>query len=248
MLYPLEHHMLVSFNKNNNDLSISKAANSNAANELPVNLAESNQPTTKVAEATGGIALDNPINNSAKRENAALQSLTMEQFLAQVEKKAYRMAEIATQNQSDALDIVQDSMIKLVEKYSEKPAAEWRPLFYRILQSRITDYFRRKTLQQKIFFWKSPQKEDDEVIDPVDQASDFITPEREISGQRNVDQVLDAIKRLPVRQQQCFMLRSWEGLSVSETALAMGCSEGSVKTHYSRAKEALAKAVQEATV
>ena len=175
-------------------------------------------------------------------------NISMEQFLAQVEKKAYRMAEIATQNQSDALDIVQDTMIKLVEKYADKPSEEWRPLFYRILQSRITDYFRRKTLQNKIFFWKQTSKEGDDYCDQIDNASDFLTPERELAGQRNVDNVIAAIKQLPVRQQQCFMLRSWEGLSVSETAMAMGCSEGSVKTHYSRAKDALLNSLEETLV
>jgi len=155
------------------------------------------------------------------------------------------MAEIATQNQSDALDIVQDTMIKLVEKYADKPADEWRPLFYRILQSRITDYFRRRTLQQKIFFWKTSYSEEGEVQDEIDKASDYISPERELSGQRNIENVVAAIKQLPLRQQQCFMLRSWEGLSVSETAIAMGCSEGSVKTHYSRAKDALRSTISE---
>ncbi len=156
------------------------------------------------------------------------------------------MAEIATQNQSDALDIVQDAMIKLVEKYSDKPAAEWKPLFYRILQSRIMDYFRFRKIYQSIFFWKNPHQPDAEGEDEISRASDFITQEREISGRRNVEQITKALKQLPSRQQQCFMLRSWEGLSVSETATAMGCSEGSVKTHYSRAKITLKSTLQEA--
>lgn len=175
----------------------------------------------------------------------SLLNISIEQFLAQVEKKAYRMAEIATRNQSDALDIVQDAMIKLVEKYSHKPAEEWRPLFYCILQSRITDYFRRRQLQQKIFFWKSSSHDDDQHDDQIIQASDHVTPERELSGRRNIELVIQGLKQLPHRQQQCFMLRSWEGLSVKETAAAMGCSEGSVKTHYSRAKEALKRALDE---
>ncbi|TQV75200.1 RNA polymerase sigma factor [Aliikangiella marina] len=236
--------MLVKFDSSNRDFSQSERS----ICQHSVNSTANSQQAANTANATGGVALGNSGNKSESSQRTTTPPLSMEQFLAQVEKKAYRMAEIATQNQSDALDIVQDSMIKLVEKYAQKPASEWRPLFYRILQSRITDYFRRKTIQQKIFFWKSAQKEDDEIIDPVDQASDFITPEREISGQRNIDHVLVAIKQLPVRQQQCFMLRSWEGFSVSETALAMGCSEGSVKTHYSRAREALAKAVQETMI
>ena len=178
--------------------------------------------------------------NSGER---LLQS-TMEQFLVQVEKKAYRMAEIATQNQSDALDIVQDTMIKLVESYSDKNADEWKPLFYRILQSRITDHFRRKSVQNKIFFWRSNNSFDDERDDDIARASDHITPERELRGQQNFEAVIGALKDLPVRQQQCFMLRSWEGMDVRATALAMGCSEGSVKTHYSRAKISLRKVLE----
>ncbi|MGX5173266.1 RNA polymerase sigma factor [Aliikangiella sp. IMCC44653] len=179
-----------------------------------------------------------------KQEGQILE-ISIEQFLAQVEKKAYRMAEIATQNQSDALDIVQDSMIKLVEKYADKPAAEWRPLFYRILQSRITDYFRRKTLHAKLFFWKNSDQKTDLGESFIDSASNHIDIEREVSGQQNLNKVLFAVKQLPIRQQQCFLLRSWEGLSVTDTAQAMGCSEGSVKTHYSRAKQALQCALDE---
>ncbi len=155
------------------------------------------------------------------------------------------MAEIATQNSADALDIVQDSMIKLVEKYSNKPTEQWKPLFYRILQNRITDHFRSKTIQRKIFFWKNQHQEDDDFEDNISRASDYITPEREIIGQKNIERVIGSLKNLPHRQQQCFMLRSWEGLSVKETAKAMGCSEGSVKTHYSRARESLKKSLEE---
>jgi RNA polymerase sigma-70 factor (ECF subfamily) len=171
--------------------------------------------------------------------------LTIEQFLASVEKKAYRMAEIATRNQSDALDIVQDTMIKLVEKYAHKPAQEWKPLFYRILNSRIMDYFRRQKIYRGLFFWKTNSDSDSDFgEDLISQASDFITPERELTGIQSIEKVTLALKKLPPRQQQCFLLRSWEGLNVKETALAMGCSEGSVKTHYSRAKESLKKVIE----
>ncbi|WP_196137225.1 RNA polymerase sigma factor [Aliikangiella sp. G2MR2-5] len=178
------------------------------------------------------------------KSEQGLLNLSIEKFLMEVEKKAYRMAQLATGNSSDALDIVQDTMIKLVEKYAGNPAEEWKPLFYRILQSRITDHLRKKTLQAKVFFWRSTSEES-ESGDLIDQASDYITPERELDGQRNVELVIDAVKKLPHRQQQCFLLRSWEGLSVKETALAMNCSEGSVKTHYSRAREALQQALEE---
>lgn len=165
--------------------------------------------------------------------------------MAQVEKKAYRMAEIATKNQSDALDIVQDAMIKLVEKYSNKPTEQWKPLFYRILHSRIMDHFRRQKIVRGIFFWKKHHQQDDEYENQITQASDNLTPERELSGQQDLEKVTHALKELSPRQQQCFMLRSWEGMSVCETAEAMSCSEGSVKTHYSRAKKALQKALND---
>ena len=180
--------------------------------------------------------------NSLNYEERILE-LTIEQFLKEVQSKAFRMAEIATKNQADALDIVQDTMIKLVEKYSDKPSNEWKPLFYRILQSKPMDYFRKKTIQNKIFFWRNNQSSDEDFIDEIDNASDHITPERELDGRNDLKVVSKALKKLAPRQQQCFMLRSWEGLSVKETALAMGCSDGSVKTHYSRAKEALKKAL-----
>jgi len=169
--------------------------------------------------------------------------ITIEQFLKEVQNKAFRMAEIATKNQADALDIVQDTMIKLVEKYSDKPSNEWKPLFYRILHSKTMDYFRKKALQNKIFFWRNNQPENDNFNDEIDNASDHITPERELNGRNSLKVVSSALKNLAPRQQQCFMLRSWEGLSVKETAVAMNCSEGSVKTHYSRAKQALKKAL-----
>lgn len=172
--------------------------------------------------------------------------ITIEQFLASVEKKAYRMAEIATRSSPDALDIVQDTMIKLVEKYSDKPHQEWKPLFYRILQSRIMDYFRKQKLTRSIFFWRQFDDGENSNQDTlISQASDHIGPERELSGSQSVSQVSEALKQLPTRQQQCFLLRSWEGLNVKQTAEAMKCSEGSVKTHYARAKESLKKALND---
>jgi RNA polymerase sigma-70 factor, ECF subfamily len=178
---------------------------------------------------------------SLEKENTL--EVSIEKFLMQVEKKAYRMAEIATRSQSDALDIVQDSMFKLVEKYSHKPADEWKPLFYRILHSRIMDYFRRQKLYKGIFFWKKSGNLDEHDEDEISRASDYITPEREVAAREEIENVRHALKQLSPRQQQCFLLRNWEGLSVVETAKAMKCSQGSVKTHYSRAKDALRKAL-----
>ncbi len=154
------------------------------------------------------------------------------------------MAEIATKNSPDALDLVQDAMIKLVEKYADKPQEEWKPLFYRILHSRIMDHFRRQKLSRSLFFWKSYDEPETSVNEQaISQASDHISPEREISSAQSVSKVTDALKQLPTRQQQCFLLRNWEGMSVKQTAKAMQCSEGSVKTHYARARQALQKAL-----
>ncbi len=175
----------------------------------------------------------------SKAHSSKAHSLTMQNFLAEVEKKAYRMAQVATQNSDDALDIVQDTMMKLVTHYSERPKEQWKPLFYRILQSRIADFYRKKKLQQALFFWKTGDDESETNEYLIKQCSDHTTPERALVGQQEVHRVLRALEQLPHRQQQCFMLRSWEGLNVAETASAMGCSTSSVKTHYARAKQAL---------
>ena len=190
------------------------------------------------------------------KENKKGQTLniSIEQFLIQVERKAFRMAEIATNNQHDALDIVQETMIKLVEKYAHKNSEEWKPLFYKILQSKIMDHFRKQTVHRKFFFWKKSdynneysESDSNNNIDfePQNQAKDLRSPERELIGKQKIEKVTQALKKLSVRQQQCFMLRSWEGLNVAETAKAMNCSQGSVKTHYSRAKDSLMKALDD---
>ncbi|MDQ7049588.1 MAG: RNA polymerase sigma factor [Enterobacterales bacterium] len=177
--------------------------------------------------------------SNARIKGKAALDISIEQFLAQVEKKAYRMAEIATKNQADALDIVQEAMIKLVEKYSHKPSDEWKPLFYRILQSKIMDHFRRQKIYNNLFFWKKTTPSDGPAPDLIDLASDHIAPERSLEAKQAIKRVNIALKSLSPRQQQCFLLRNWEGLSIKQTAAAMNCAEGSVKTHYSRAKQAL---------
>lgn len=159
----------------------------------------------------------------------------MEQFLASVEKRAYRMAKFATGHSDEALDIVQDAMFKLVEKYSDRKESEWGPLFHTILQSRINDWHRRNTIRKKFGFFLG--RNDDEKEDPVQSVSDPIAfdPARKMKGEQAVDYLEMAVKALPLRQQQAFLLRYWEELSVAQTATVMGCSQGSVKTHCSRA-------------
>ncbi len=160
-------------------------------------------------------------------------------FLASVEKRAFRMAEIATGNKDDALDILQDAMFKLVEKYADRNADEWGPLFATILQSRIKDWYRRNQLRNKFRGWFGSTYE--EQNDPIQTTTDEMarTPEQLLQSDRRVDELGMAIHALPLRQQQAFLLRTWEGYSVEETAKVMKCSAGSVKTHYSRAVHAL---------
>lgn len=173
--------------------------------------------------------------------------LSLEQFLKQVEKRAYRMAHIATSNVDDALDIVQDAMLVLATKYPNRSQEEWPPLFHRILQNKIRDWYRRQKVRNIFHNWFST---DDEGIeeDPIQAIADekIHDPVRKISGEKAITELEDALKTLPVRQQQTFLLRAWEGLDVKQTAEAMGITTGSVKTHYSRALQALRKQIGEA--
>ncbi|NKB97327.1 MAG: RNA polymerase sigma factor [Pseudomonadales bacterium] len=160
----------------------------------------------------------------------------LNQFLVDVEKRAFAMAMVSVKNKDDALDIVQDVMMTLARKYATKPASEWTPLFFRILRNRITDHHRSGSIKRRILGWFSDDPEDDieQIAGPRIDAPEF---QQEQSDLR--DRLGEAIGALPERQQQAFMLRVWEGMSVRESASVMGCSEGSVKTHLSRATATL---------
>ena len=172
----------------------------------------------------------------------------LNRFLAGVEKRAFRMAELATSNHDHAMDIVQDAMLSLVKNYSHKNENDWGPLFHRILQSKIRDWYRRSRTRNSVFSWLKSAAEgtDEDVYDPVQQAADVVSPrpDRNASTDQLMNATLDAIRQLPLRQQQAFLLRAWEGYDVKETAKAMGCSQGSVKTHYSRATKALKQTLE----
>ncbi len=165
----------------------------------------------------------------------------LDEFLASVERRAFRMAQFATGQTEDALDIVQDTMLVLVRRYGDKPEAEWQPLFFRILQNRIRDWHRRRTVRNRWHQLWSGWKSQDEEEDPIERLPDpaGTHPANQILATDSLSAVEAAVKQLPLRQQQAFFMRAWEELSVSETATAMQCSEGSVKTHYSRAVHAL---------
>ncbi|MDO4904563.1 MAG: RNA polymerase sigma factor [Lautropia sp.] len=177
------------------------------------------------------------------------------EFLASVERRAFKQAVYAVRSEDTALDIVQDAMIRLVEKYDDRPATELPPLFQRILQNVIHDHFRRQKVRNawvSLFsaqpFGKSPDGE--EEADPLEsllseapeqQAGDTA----ELVSRRQILRIIEAeIQRLPRRQREAFIMRYWEEMDVAETAAAMGCSEGSVKTHCSRAVRTLSQALR----
>ncbi len=162
-------------------------------------------------------------------------------FFAEVERRALRIAEIAVRDRDEALDLVQESMIKLARHYGSKPAEQWTPLFYRILQNKIRDWHRRQNVRNRVMVWFGRGSANETAVDPVAAAVDPLgrTPEEELANQRAMDELESAIAELPARQREAFMLRTFEGLDVAGTALAMGCSAGSVKTHYSRAVHSL---------
>ena len=175
------------------------------------------------------------------RDQEWMSSRALEQFLASVEKRAFKIAQLGLRNDDDALDAVQDAMMKLVQSYASRGVDEWRPLFYRILTNRIHDLQRRRTVRGRIMAWLPARAdEDDEEFDPVAQApSHDPLPEKRLELDEAIGVLESAVAQLPPRQQQAFLLRNLEGLDVADTASAMGCSEGSVKTHYFRALESL---------
>ncbi len=164
----------------------------------------------------------------------------LDAFLADVERKAFRMAQIALRHEQDALDAVQDAMLQLVRSYATRPAAEWRPLFYRILENRIRDMQRRRTVRGRVMSWLPFSSDGEDDVDPIALAPDHAPgPPAQLQGAELMAAIEQALGELPARQRQAFLLRNFEGLDVAETATAMGCSEGSVKTHYFRAVQVL---------
>jgi len=168
-------------------------------------------------------------------------SRALDQFLASIERRAFKIAQLGLRNDDDALDAVQDAMMKLVQSYASRPVDEWRPLFYRILANGIRDMQRRRTVRGRIMAWLPGRNSDeDEEVDPIAEApSHDPGPAKRLELEEAIGVLETAVAALPPRQQQAFLLRNFEGLDANETASAMGCSEGSVKTHYFRALENL---------
>jgi RNA polymerase sigma-70 factor, ECF subfamily len=173
-------------------------------------------------------------------------AITLDSFLESVEKRAYRTALLSTRKAADALDIVQDSMLQLVHYYREKSFSEWPMLFQRILQNRISDWHREQKRHRKWFGFQAftdDEDTEDELNNLVDEREQ--NPAELLTRASDINGVLIALEQLPLRQRQAFILRAWEGFDVKETASAMGCSEGSVKTHYFRALQTLRKVLSE---
>ena len=174
-------------------------------------------------------------------------------FLEGVERRAFKQAVFAVRDAEAALDIVQDAMLRLAEKYGHRPAAELPLLFHRIVQNAIRDWFRRQKVRSTwttLLSALGSGGDDEDERDPLEtlQAADGSNVVEAPDGQLERTQVIEIIEqelaKLPARQRQAFIMRYWEELDVAETAKAMGCSEGSVKTHCSRAAHALASALK----
>ena len=153
----------------------------------------------------------------------------MDDFFRDSEQRAYLMAMTLTRDHQDALELVQESMLKLVQHYCDRDSEEWAPLFHRILHNGIKDWYRRQKFRRllvKLLPWQGGDPE---------AASFEVSAERQALADESLTRVLHALARLPLRQQQAFLLRAWQELSTRETAFALGISENSVKTHYARA-------------
>jgi len=181
-------------------------------------------------------------------------NLELDHFLAEVERRAYKHAPFALQDHHSALDVVQSAMMKLVERYSDKPLQELPMLFQRILQNAIHDHFRRAKVRN---FWvrvvsplKDNEEEHAETLESLAAAEGVVTPSPEVAVSQNQHLAIieQALSELPARQREAFLLLYWEGLDVAETAEAMGCSQGSVKTHSFRAINALAQKLKNAGI
>jgi RNA polymerase sigma-70 factor (ECF subfamily) len=182
-----------------------------------------------------------------QQDRDAMNHESLDEFLAAVEKRAWQMAWLATHNRDDALDAVQDSMLAFVKKYANKPAAERRPLFYRILSNRLRDYGRRQGTRKR---WVSSWLRwfDDEQQAEVDWEPPDLhgtSPDQALSNEAMLEVTESLLRTLPARQREAFLLREWEGLDVASTATAMGISSGSVKTHYFRAIQKLRTALED---
>jgi RNA polymerase sigma-70 factor (ECF subfamily) len=190
-------------------------------------------------------------NLSDARDTDGLRARALDRFLSAVEKRGYRMALAQLGDRDDALDAVQDAMFTLVRKYAARDESEWTPLFWTILRSRITDQQRRRAFRNRFRAWfgaglDGGGRDEADADDPLEAiAGTAVEPSVLLEHRSTLAAVDAAVRALPARQQQAFVLRIYQELDVATTARAMGCSEGSVKTHLSRAMSVLRETLEE---
>lgn len=176
-------------------------------------------------------------------------SQELSDFLRDVERRAYKQTVYAVRDEHAALDIVQDAMLKLAEKYAEKPIEEYPMLFQRILQNTMRDFWRRQKVRNLwttllSSFGSNEDGEDRDPLETIDVEDNSENPAEQLQRNQTIAIVEKALEKLPPRQREAFVLRYWEDMDVAETAEVMGCSQGSVKTHCSRAVHALAQTLE----
>ena len=166
-------------------------------------------------------------------------------FLVSVERRAFKQTVYAVRDDHASLDIVQDAMMKLAEKYGDKPAVELPMLFQRILQNTMRDFWRRQKVRNLwttllSSFGSVEDGEDHDPLEKIDVEDNSDEPSVQLEQSQTIKLIEKALEKLPARQREAFVLRYWEEMDVAETAKVMGCSDGSVKTHCSRAVHSLA--------
>lgn len=191
-------------------------------------------------------------NNTAPAEGPLASRSELAAFLEDVERRAFKQAVFAVREQEAALDIVQDAMLRLAEKYGDRPPGELPLLFHRIMQNAIRDWFRRqkvRSLWTTLFSSLNPGRDNDdqdplETLEALEGSNTEEGPGDQLERTQVLEIIDEEISRLPERQREAFIMRYWEELDVAETARRMRCSEGSVKTHCSRAAHTLAAALR----
>jgi len=178
-----------------------------------------------------------PISGQEEPSASRVSEQVLDRFLSDVEADAYRLSLAATRNQDEAVDLVQDVMLTMVQKYRHKPEDELAPLFHRVLQNRIRDWYRRRSTRHALLRWTG-LGDTTSAVEAI-ESPESLQPEQLLNTDGELKRIEQAIQRLPVRQQQTFLLRAWKEMSVEETTAAMSLSAGSVKTHYSRAVASL---------
>ncbi len=192
------------------------------------------------------LGYDAQTNQLNLREKALDNSQALGKFFSSIEKRAFRRAQIATGNADDALDIVQDAMVSLINKYSNKTPQDWELLFHKILSNRIMDWHRRTAIRKRFGTWLSSNDKGNEkdiykdnnkhIEEPDYEDINMPSPEALVQTGQSIAMLEAALQELPFKQQQVFLLRAWEGLSEKETSVAMSCSVGAIKSHYARAR------------